>query len=202
MFRYSKRYFYYLRRTGLFRFLADNLLKLAVLLSAFYAVLWFMETLGATLRGVFSIIIENTSAWTVFLLFAFSESFLGILPPDLFIIWAKEWSEDMQANPWLLVVFLATLSYFGGWVSYGIGTRIYKIPRLHTRVQEKYSKLLNDLKKWGGFFVVTSALLPVPFSIVMMVCGITGYPFKWAAYLSLFRYLRFFVYAYFLFKII
>lgn len=200
--RYSKLYFHYLKRTGLFLFLGSNLLKLLVVLGVFFGLIFLMETFFITLKEIFSIIVSNVDTWAVFSVFFISESFLGIIPPDLFIVWTKELSLHINANAWLLVGFLATLSYVGGLVSFGLGMRIITIPKIHAWALKKYGKLFNNLKKWGGFFVVLSALLPVPFSIVMMICGVTGYPLKWAAYLGLFRYLRFFGYALFLFTLV
>jgi hypothetical protein len=200
--RYTKLYFYYLKRTGLFLFLGSNLLRLLGVLAIFFGLIFLMETFVITLKEIFSIIVGNVDTWAVFTVFVLSESFLGIIPPDFFIVWTKELSHQINSNPWILVGFLATLSYIGGLISFAIGMRIFKIPRIHLWALKKYGNLFNNLKKWGGFFVVLSALLPVPFSIVMMICGITGYPFKWAAYLGLFRYLRFFGYALFLFTLV
>jgi len=138
----------------------------------------------------------------VFVIFTISESFLGLIPPDFFIVWTKQLGSEIGVNPWLLTFVLASLSYLGGMISYFIGMRLIHIPKIHDWAIEKYGELFQNLKKWGGFFVVISALLPIPFSIVLMVCGITGYPFKWAAYLSIFRFFRFGLYALFLFTLI
>jgi membrane protein DedA with SNARE-associated domain len=200
--RYSKLYYHYLRRTGLFQFLGSNLLKLAGVIAVLAIGLFLMERYVITIKEVFEFVVTNVDTWSVFLIFTLSESLLGILPPDMFIVWSKELSSQIQIDAWLLVGFLATLSYVGGLISYLIGMKIIHAPKIHEWAMNKYGDLFSNLKKWGGFFVVVSALLPVPFSIVMMICGITGYPFKWAAYLGLFRFLRFFGYAIFLFTLV
>ncbi|WP_139958164.1 YqaA family protein [Flavicella sediminum] len=200
--RYSKLYYHYLRRTGLFSFLGSNLTKLGIVIGVFFGLIFLMETYVITLKEIFSFIVTNVDTWAVFLIFTVSESFLGILPPDLFIIWSKELSTHVHVNAWILVAILAALSYAGGLVSFYLGEKIIHVPKIHDWAIRKYGDLFKNLKKWGGFFVVVSALLPVPFSMVMMVCGITGYPIKWAAYLGLFRFVRFFVYAIFLFTLI
>ena len=200
--RYSKLYYHYLKRTGLFQFLGSNLLKLLAVILVFAGILFLIENYVITIKEIFSLIVENVDTWMVFVLFTISESLLGLLPPDLFIVWTKELGEHIHMNPWLLVTFLATLSYVGGLISYLLGMKLIHIPKVHDWALLKYGDLFQKLKKWGGFFVVVSALLPVPFSIVLMVCGITGYPFKWAAYLGLFRFLRFFSYAIFLFMLV
>ncbi|MFC2109432.1 YqaA family protein [Bacteroidota bacterium] len=200
--RYSKLYYHYLRRTGLFTFLGSNLTKLALVIGVFFGLIFLMESYVITLKEIFSFIVGNVDTWAVFFVFAVSESFLGIIPPDFFIIWTKELSSSVQLSAWVLVGLLAALSYLGGLISFYLGVKLIHVPKIHDWALRKYEDLFKNLKKWGGFFVVISALLPVPFSIVMMICGITGYPMKWAAYLGLFRFLRFFVYAVFLFTLI
>ena len=144
----------------------------------------------------------NVSTGLVFAIFVISESLLGLLPPDLFILWSKELSNQLQWNPWWLLGLLALLSYIGGMVSYFLGMKIILIPSIHNWCFKKYSTLFVNLKKWGSFFVVVSALLPIPFAVVMLICGATQYPLKWAAILALFRFVRFFGYALFLFELV
>jgi len=168
----------------------------------FFAVLFLFEKYVISLKDIFSLIVSTVDAWILFLIFTISESFLGILPPDFFIVWTKELGQTIGVNPWLLTFLLACLSYLGGMISYFIGARLIHVPKIREWVLEKYGGLFENLKKWGGFFVVISALLPIPFSIVLMVCGSTKYPVKWVAYLGLFRFVRFGVYAIFLFTLI
>lgn len=182
--------------------MGSNLLKLAGVIAVLAIGLFLMERYVITIKEIFEFVVTNVDTWSVFLIFTLSESLLGILPPDMFIVWSKELSSQIEIDAWLLVGFLAMLSYVGGLISYLIGMKVIHAPKIHGWAINKYGDLFSNLKKWGGFFVVVSALLPVPFSIVMMICGITGYPFKWAAYLGLFRFLRFFGYALFLFTLV
>ena len=177
-------------------------MKLASVVAAFAFSIVLMEHYLISLKDLFGLIIEHVNTWFVFVVFTVSESFLGILPPDLFIVWSKELSNQIGVNAWLLVGLLSTLSYVGGLISYYIGYKIISIPSVHKWALTSYGDLFSNLKKWGGFFVVISALLPVPFSIVLLICGATGYPFKWVLYLGLFRFLRFFSYAVFLFTLV
>ncbi|MGB2128031.1 MAG: short-chain dehydrogenase [Flavicella sp.] len=182
--------------------MAKNLLKLAGVLAAFAFVIVLMERYLISINDLFGLIVAHVNYWFVFLVFTISESFLGILPPDLFIVWSKELSIQIGVNAWLLVGLLSSLSYFGGLISYFIGYKIMSISSVHKWALTSYGDLFSNLKKWGGFFVVISALLPVPFSVVLLICGATSYPFKWVVYLSLFRFLRFFSYAFFLFILV
>ena len=200
--RFLTLYYEYLKRTGLFKFLKKNLIKLSIFLALFFGTIFFLEKFVITLKEVFTLIVDEVDAWVVFVVFVISESFLGLLPPDFFIIWTKELGDEVGINPWILTFLLAFLSYGGGLISYSIGVRFIHVAKVHNWALKKYGELFNNLKKWGGFFVVISALLPVPFSLVLMVCGLTGYPFKWVVYLGLFRFVRFGLYSIFLFQLV
>jgi membrane protein YqaA with SNARE-associated domain len=202
MLRYFNLYFHYLRRTGLFHFLASNLLKLLLAIAILIGALFLMESYVISIKEIFSLLVLNVSTGLVFAIFVISESLLGLLPPDLFILWSKELSNQLQWNPWWLLGVLALLSYIGGMISYFLGMKIIHIPSIHNWSFKKYGTLFTNLKKWGGFFVVVSALLPVPFAVVMLICGATQYPVRWAAVLALFRFVRFFGYALFLFELV
>tara|TARA_B100000809_G_scaffold265985_1_gene326666 strand:+ start:6645 stop:7253 length:609 start_codon:yes stop_codon:yes gene_type:complete len=200
--RYINLYFQYLSRTGLFQFLAKNVLKLILVVAVFFGTIFLLEKFVITLKDLFTIIVDTVDVWLVFVIFTVSESFLGLIPPDFFIVWTKQLGIEIGVSPWLLTFFLASLSYLGGMISYFIGMKLIHVPKIHDWAISKYGELFTNLKKWGGFFVVISAMLPIPFSIVLMVCGITGYPFRWAAYLSFFRFFRFGLYALFLFTLV
>jgi membrane protein YqaA with SNARE-associated domain len=182
--------------------LASNLLKLVLAIAILIGALFLMESYVISIKEIFSLLVLNVSTGLVFAVFVISESFLGLLPPDLFILWSKELSSLLHWNPWWLLGLLALLSYIGGMISYFLGMRIIHIPSIHNWSFKKYGALFANLKKWGGFFVVVSALLPVPFAVVMLICGATKYPLKWAAFLALFRFVRFFGYALFLFELV
>jgi membrane protein YqaA with SNARE-associated domain len=129
--------------------------------------------------------------------FFISEAFLGILPPEFFIVWSATLS-----NQWLYLGVLSVLSYFGGLLSYVIGAMITKIPAVDTWLQSKIKSQLEKLKKWGGLLIVVGALLPLPFSISCMAAGIIKFPFKSVMIYGSLRFLRFFVYALIIFNVI
>ena len=131
------------------------------------------------------------------LFFFISESFLGLLPPELFLAWASK-----SSHPYLNVFILATLSYLGGIVSYIIGGYLYLIPFIKSFIELKISKHIINMRKWGGFFIVLGALTPVPHSLVSLSSGLIKYNFKKYLLWSLFRYLRFLLYALVIFKIL
>ena len=61
----------------------------------------------------------------VFTVFFLSESFLGLIPPEIFIAWSKKTSE-----PIFNLVLLAFISYVGGVISFFIGKAILTIEKV------------------------------------------------------------------------
>lgn len=202
-FAYSGRlYYHYLRRTGLFSYLAGHSKKLLMLILIFVSVFFLIEKFIISTKEIFDIIIDNVASEFVFALFFISETILGLIPPDLFIMWGKGLGVSWEVNPWAIVGLLATLSYLGGVSAYFIGRWLSGIDKINYFVNKKYEDLFSNLKKWGGFFVVIAALLPLPFSLITMMAGMTKFPIKPLVTLGLFRFLRFFLYAIFLFMLV
>ena len=134
-------------------------------------------------------IIETYSPKIVILCFLISESILGLIPPEIFILWSSK-----SGSPFLLLFGLATASYTGGAVSYFIGMRISLIPAVSKHVEQKIKQHIINLRKWGGLFIVLGAISPIPHSIVSIGAGLIDYKFKYYLLWSLFRYLRFVAY--------
>ena len=65
-------------------------------------------------------------------LFYVSESILGWIPPDLFIMWSEQFN-----NPLLWLTILGTISYFGGINAYFLGKLALKYPRLKQWLEKK-----------------------------------------------------------------
>jgi membrane protein YqaA with SNARE-associated domain len=133
----------------------------------------------------------------VFLLFAVSESLLGLIPPDFFILWSRKFLQ-----PWLIITFLAFISYFGGIVSYQLGTVLRNIPRISNYINQKFTSHFKKIKRWGALFIIVAALFPLPYSTICMVSGILNYPFKVFVFLGLVRIIRFYFYGAILFGLL
>tara|TARA_B100002052_G_scaffold153591_2_gene139992 strand:+ start:5093 stop:5533 length:441 start_codon:yes stop_codon:yes gene_type:complete len=142
-------------------------------------------------------IIEGYSPTIIILCFLFSESILGLLPPEIFILWSSK-----SASPYLFLFALATVSYIGGVLSYLIGMRISRLATISKYIELKINKYIVNLRKWGGFFIIVGALSPIPHSIVSIGAGLIGYKFKYYLLWSLFRYLRFVIYYLIIIKVV
>jgi hypothetical protein len=150
------------------------------------------------LNPFFHYIVENLSDEFVLIVFLLSESFLGLIPPDIFIIWAGKFN-----SPLLFITILGILSYIGGIFSYFIGNRISTIPKIRAYSELALNKYILLARKWGGAFIVISALFPFsPFSMVVIAVSLLKYPFRLYLLFGLSRIIRFVVQGVFYLKIL
>ncbi len=129
----------------------------------------------------------------IYLIFLTSEIMVGIIPPEVFMIWALRYNETMGYIT--IIAFLAVISYLAGITGYFIGrylntTLFFRFFR--RKILGRSEKLLNI---YGIYLIIVAALTPLPFSGVAMLIGSVRYPFKKYFYYSLIRFLRFAVYS-------
>ncbi len=192
----SKLQHHYHRRKGSYRFVGKNMLQLALSIGVLGLALFLVNHYLIDIDAWMAANLAHLNEIQVYLVFSLSESFLGLIPPDLFIIWTKSLSE-----PWLAVGLLSVLSYGGGQVSFQLGRWINHIPRFHQWIHKKYEGSILQFKKFGALVILLGALTPLPFSPISIISGSLEYPRQKYSLLALSRLLRFFLYAYFLFKI-
>ena len=101
-----------------------------------------------------------------------------------------------------ILAILASLSYLGGLITFFIGKSSLQIDSFKNYLEVKMKSHLKNTSKWGGFLIVVGALLPVPFSITCLTAGMIKYPFKGVVLFGLFRFLRFAIYAWAIFKMV
>jgi membrane protein YqaA with SNARE-associated domain len=190
-------YHNYYKRKGVYTFLWKNSLKIgigfAVIVGAFLIFKAYVPNYDAKLESLLNSI--NTG-WALSIFFA-SETILGLIPPDLFIIWAKKFE-----SPYQMVALLAILSYVGGVLAYFIGRYIGGLPVIEAWILKKFDKHFILIRKWGGVLIVFAALFPLPFSSICSVAGAVHFPFKTFLALGLFRFIRIFGYALFLLNLV
>jgi len=159
--------------------------------------LWFLIMVPVILIAKYFIdldplinyIINNFTNVFVLLIFFLSESFLGMIPPDLFIIWTSKFN-----SPILFLTLLGVLSYVGGIISYFIGKWISERPGVKAYIERALEKYIILVRKWGGAFIIISALFPFsPFSMIVIAVSMFKYPFKYYLFFSVSRIVRFIV---------
>jgi hypothetical protein len=134
----------------------------------------------------------------IYLIYFVSEFFFGIIPPELFMIWAV--NKASISNYFLNLGFFAIVSYGLGYVAFLIGKFLYK------RVAFRYIRIKfltrswPQLKKYGIFLIIVAALTPLPWSAICLLVGSAGYPSMRFLRYALFRLLRFAVYGYIIFQ--
>ncbi len=189
-------YYHKHRRTGLIGFIGKNVIKLLIILVLIIALILGVNQLliyfDINIKDWFTHYIEYVNHWYVLAIFFLSESVLGWIPPDLFIIWGKSALTDM---PYLNVGILATISYLGGIVAYWLGTLIRRFPRVNAYVKRRFENNFQLIDRWGGVIVVLAAMFPLPYATISTVAGVVHYPFKKFLIYGSTRYIRFYLYA-------
>lgn len=181
---------HYYKRTGRYKFIGKYAWKLALTLTLIGVGIALFNHYVIDIDAVMNTVFSRFSVAGIIAVFFTSESILGLIPPDIFVFWAGGLS-----HPYLYTALLAVLSYSGGLISFGIGTRIHNIERVKRWLLNKYDKQLAAFRKFGGLLIVVSALTPLPFSPLSIIAGMAEYPFKKYALMATARLVRFFLYA-------
>lgn len=144
--------------------------------------------------------IERFSAQPVLIysIYFASEFFIGIFPPELFMIWAFHKGGTLFYV--LNVAFLAAVSYFTGYLMFVIGRLLHKRKVFRIFKRKFFTEQIAQLKKYGLFLIIVAAMTPVPWSAVCLLVGSAGYPTGNFLKYALFRILRFAVYGFIVFK--
>lgn len=187
----------YYSYTGFYRFVGQSLKKAILPIILFIGALLAINEYVININHVLVTVTETFSPLGILSVFLASETFLGLVPPELFIAWAGK-----SAMPMLYLSLLALASYVGGILSYWGGKAITRIPSVHNYLETKMSKHIKNTGKWGGFLIVVGALLPIPFSMTSIAAGIINYKFRYYLLFGLLRFVRFYGYAIVIFKIV
>lgn len=191
-------YHRYFKGTGFYKFLFKAIAKLLLIVLVILALLLLAQKyIVADVKELFFAFTDKVPNYTIWTVFAISETFLGLIPPDLFIIWGQQYK-----YPLLIITALGLISYAGGLLSYGIGVLLVRNRKICTHVHKKHERTALFLKRWGGFFIVIAALFPVPYSLATLVAGMVGYRFDRLALFGLARIARFYLYAVVIFGLI
>lgn len=187
----------YYERTGFYSFVGKNLKNAILTIFGIILAIFLFNKYVYNINDGLHHFTETFSRVTILFVFFISETLLGLIPPEIFIAWTKKTNE-----PILNLIILATLSYSGGLISYFLGRMTLKIESIKEYLEVKMAKNLAHTKKWGGILILVGALLPLPFSIACVAAGMIKYPFKNVVFFGLFRFARFAIYAWAIFKVV
>ncbi|OEK00879.1 hypothetical protein BFP97_04855 [Roseivirga sp. 4D4] len=135
----------------------------------------------------------SDSYYLMFFIFLISEFFVGILPPELFMIWSSD-------DPWhyyaTAVTTMTMVSLFAGWLNYRIGLKLGEKEFFMNFVKKRlrFKKYQQRYEQYGSGLIIVSALTPLPFALVSMLTGTLAYPQKKYLMFASFRIIRFVVY--------
>ena len=168
---------------------------------------WFAIILLAYFLFEEIVISKNPDAWVerfyarpiiVYGIYMASEFFFGIIPPELFMIWA--YNKGGTLHYFLNVAFFAAVSYAMGYLTFLIGQFLMKRATFRLLRRKFFIRQATMLRKYGLFLIILAALTPIPWSAVCLLVGSAEYPSKKFLKYALFRILRFAVYGYIIFQ--
>ena len=127
------------------------------------------------------------------IIFLISEFFVGIIPPELFMIWTLD-------NPWyyylLVLTFMTFFSLLAGWLNYCLGCFISKRAFFMNLARKRFKleKYQKHFDRYGSGLIIVAALTPMPFALISLLTGTLSYPQKKYLIFASFRIIRFVVY--------
>ena len=187
-----------LKERGFFRYIGRSLVLILGVYALVVLIVFLIGKYLVDFESLFKGVLERLSDRFVLLLFFVSESFTGMIPVDLFVVWAQKFDSPL---PWLAL--LGILSYSGGVISYGIGKWISSRPRINRFTERKLEKYIDFVRKWGGAFIIIAALLPfTPFSLVVIAVTLFRFPFRSFLLFGLARLVRFVLQGIFFFDLL
>ena len=168
-----------------------------ILTNALKGLLWLGAIVGAYVLADYLLPAE----WNAFLkpftdrpvlmftIFFLSETFTGLIPLELFVIWAAGRPLDMYIA---FVALMAVLSFGGGSIAYLIGRWIKDWPRLARITQwDTFVHNAELYRRWGGIIIILAALTPLPFAIICFLSGTFQFPYRRFLLYSATRFIRF-----------
>ena len=135
------------KKKGLYDYMWLSLLKIVSIYIIIVIPLILTAKHLLDFNSIFSTITENFSDASVLIIFFISESFLGMIPPDIFMIWATKFH-----SPFLILTILGILSYIGGAITYQIGYGLSKVPQITAYSERRLEGYILLTRKWGGLY--------------------------------------------------
>ena len=132
----------------------------------------------------------------VFILFFMSEVILGVIPPELFMIWAIT-SKPLSSYLFYVISF-SVISYIAGFVAFLFGKYLHKTwlyEFMRKNIIGKYERKINS---YGWLVIVVAAITPIPFSATCAVIGAIGFKRNKYLFYSMARFIRYAIYGFFI----
>ena len=132
----------------------------------------------------------------VFTLFFMSEVILGIIPPELFMIWAIS-SKPLGSYLFYVITF-SFLSYIAGFTAFLFGKYLHNTWLYEFMKKNIIGKYERKISAFGWLVIVVAAITPLPFSATCAVVGAVGFDRRKYLFYSSARFLRYAIYGFFI----
>lgn len=179
-----------LYRTGFYDFLYKNTIRLILLVGVLLTALYAIQHYLVDINGLVHSSIGEINAVLVFGMYYISQSLMGFLPSNIFIVWVQSFQ-----HPAAMLLVLALISYAGGVTAYLIGFYSGRHRLVRKHIVDRHFALVEKTSNWGGLLVSAAALLPLPFSLVSISSGVIRMPIHVYLLWSLARIPKFFAMA-------
>jgi len=179
------------------RFFLVNLFRGIVWLIVILLIVWVIKRYtGLDRLALLISLFENVPV--IIAIFTASEFFFGIIPPELFMIWAMRFESVTLYT--LFIILFGIISYIAGICGFLAGK--YLTHTLYYRyLRRRYlGKYQGKLQQFGFFLIIVAAVTPLPYSAISALMGSMNYPLKKFMLYALSRFIRFAVYALIIWK--
>jgi membrane protein YqaA with SNARE-associated domain len=186
------------KNRGFFDYVGKSILWIVAVYALLILIVFLISRYLIDFNSLFATVIEKLNDRFVLILFFVSESFLGMVPVDLFVVWTQKFIKPLP-----FLALLGILSYAGAILSYWIGIWISRRPRMKAYSERNLKQYMNFARKWGGAFIIIAALFPfTPFSMVVIALALLKYPFRLLVFYALSRLVRFVIQGVLMFDIL
>ena len=138
--------------------------------------------------------------YLMFFIFLISELLIGILPPELFMIWS---SDDPLIYYITAVTVMTFVSLFAGWINYRLGLYLGEKEAFLNLFSKRFrlAKYRKRYDEYGAGLLIVAAVTPLPFALISLLTGTLRYPQKKYLIFSSFRIIRFVIHGFIIWEI-
>ncbi|MFT6828654.1 MAG: membrane protein YqaA with SNARE-associated domain [Roseivirga sp.] len=174
-----------------YNYFSQNLIKGFIYLAA-------LITMIVLFKNYFKVQYDIIEHWVsddyvlMLVIFLASEIFVGLLPPELFMVWSID---DPGLVYSIIIIAMAIISLVAGLFNYWVGTEISNKPFFKKLfLKKRLKKYQKQYDQYGGGLIIVAALTPIPYALICLLTGSLKYPVRKFLMFSSFRFLRFIVY--------
>ena len=142
----------------------------------------------------------SDSYYLMFFIFLISEILIGIIPPELFMLWS---SDDPISYYITALTTMTFVSLIAGWLNYRIGLFVGEREFFLNLFKKRFrlDRYRQRYDQYGAGLIIVAAVTPLPFALISLLTGTLRYPQKKYLIFASFRVIRFLVYGFIIWEI-